>query len=178
VSWSSGWEGSSGARSQPDRAAMAGGQPQHAREQHGGAARLVGLDGSVEPLSDLVEVLLDGRLRGEPYAFDGLLAAGARVEGGQPGRLTGEDQVVQSAHQAQLRHRAGRCVDALEQACHLTPALDVLGGGAHQLDVERRATRCHEHVGVAAEANGQRRPARPGVAAATVGRLIGIAHHG
>jgi hypothetical protein len=147
------------------------GQPQQTGEQHGRAPRLVGLDRTAQALFDLVELVGDRGQDDRPHVAGWPLAAGARIEGGELRGLAREDQVVQGGGQAQLGHGSRRRVDALEQPRHLTAVLDVVRGRAHQLDVERRTTRAREHVGVPAEARGQRRLARPGVAAATVGKL-------
>jgi hypothetical protein len=132
----------------------------------------------MQPLLHLVEVLGDRGQDDRPRLGGRAISACARIESGERGSLSGQDQVVQRGHQAQLRHRPRWRGDALEQPRHLTAVFDVLGGRAHQRDVERRAPGPHEHVGVPAEARGQRCLARLGVAAATIGKVSGIAHHG
>ena len=152
------------------------GQPQQPGEPDGGATWFVGLDRAVQSIAHLIEVLVDGRLGGGPDARERLRAARARIERGQPRRLTGENEVMERAHHAQLRHRARRGADSGEQARHPAASVDVVGGRAHQSHVEGRAARAHERLGVAAKTVGQAPAAGLGVAGAAVGKLRVIGH--
>ena len=79
---------------------------------------------------------------------------------------------MEAGQQAQLGHRSRRRGHTVEQRGDLTAAIDVGGGAAHQLHIQRRASGTHERVGVPSKAVGQRALGRLGIAGPAVTKLL------